>query len=382
MTLTKSSASQPCYLAALDQGTTSTRFIIFDRQGASLVCAQEEHPQHLPQPGWVEHNPLDILHNAIRVIDAGLAESGLQPGDIACMGITNQRETSVVWDRHTGQPVYNAIVWQDTRVADAVARLKNEGVESLIRAKSGLPLSTYFSALKIAWILDHVSGARSRAERGDLLFGNIDAYLMWHFTGGKLHITDVTNASRTQLMDLRTCEWDDELLSLFAIPRAMLPQIRPSSNVHLCHSAAKRRDLLLHAGTAEAPLSGLQKVQRTGNSKSKRRFPSGMTTRIRSAFTATYYRVVNLTLHSCRVVFLNAVKDPCICRTLKCRSPLRNQALKLHRKLRKSVLRLHLGLGRQRQHQALEHQAFIHRRAAHFKVSARNQTQSPCQLRP
>jgi len=229
MTLTKASASQSRYLAALDQGTTSTRFIIFDRQGASLVCAQEEHPQHLPQPGWVEHHPLDILHNAIRVIDSGLAQSGLEPGDIACMGITNQRETSVVWDRHTGQPVYNAIVWQDTRVADAVARLKNEGVESLIRAKSGLPLSTYFSALKIAWILDHVSGARSRAERGDLLFGNIDAYLLWHFTGGKLHITDVTNASRTQLMDLRTCEWDDQLLSLFAIPRAMLPQIRPSS---------------------------------------------------------------------------------------------------------------------------------------------------------
>ncbi len=224
-----SSSSTPQYLAALDQGTTSTRFIVFDRQGASVVCAQEEHPQHLPQPGWVEHDPADILRNAVRVIDRGMSLSGLQRGDIAAMGITNQRETAVVWDRHTGQPVYNAIVWQDTRVAAEVARLRSDGVEAWVRSKTGLPLSTYFSALKVAWILDHVTGVRARAESGDLLFGNIDAYLMWHLTGGELHITDVTNASRTQLMDLATCDWDDELLSIFGVPRPMLPRICSSS---------------------------------------------------------------------------------------------------------------------------------------------------------
>lgn len=268
MTLQPSSASQPRYLAALDQGTTSTRFIIFDRQGAALVCAQEEHRQHLPQPGWVEHNPLDILHNTIRVIDGGLEKSGLQASDIACMGITNQRETAVVWDRHTGQPVYNAIVWQDTRVADAVIRLKNDGVESRIRAKTGLPLSTYFSALKVAWILDHVTGARGRAERGDLLFGNIDAYLMWHLTGGKLHITDVTNASRTQLMDLKTCEWDDELLSLFAVPRAMLPHIRPSSGQYADLAVSKLAGVPICSllGDQQAALVG-QNCLKPGDSK-------------------------------------------------------------------------------------------------------------------
>jgi glycerol kinase len=220
------------YIGALDQGTTSTRFMVFDRTGRIVSSAQKEHEQIYPNPGWVEHDPLEIWRRTLEVIDEAVEARGLRAKDLACIGITNQRETTVVWNRHTGAPVYNALVWQDTRVADYVARLTQDGGQNRFQAKTGLPLTTYFSGLKICWVLDHVKGAREQAERGDLLFGNIDSYLLWNLTGGingGVHITDVTNASRTQLMDLETLAWDDEILSIFNIPRSMLPQIRSSS---------------------------------------------------------------------------------------------------------------------------------------------------------
>jgi glycerol kinase len=204
----------------------------FDRGGRVVAQAQREHEQVYPQPGWVEHNPLEIWHRTLGVMEEACAAASLGPADFAAIGIANQRETTVVWDRHTGEPVYNALVWQDTRVGEYVSELAAEGGQNRFSAKTGLPLATYFSGLKIRWILDHVAGARARAESGDLLFGNIDAYLLWHLTGGAeggLHCTDVTNASRTQLMDLETLAWDDELLRIFTIPRAMMPEIRPSS---------------------------------------------------------------------------------------------------------------------------------------------------------
>jgi glycerol kinase len=220
------------YIGALDQGTTSTRFMVFDRTGRIVSSAQKEHEQIYPNPGWVEHDPLEIWRRTLEVIDEAVEARGLRAKDLACIGITNQRETTVVWNRHTGAPVYNALVWQDTRVADYVSRLALDGGQNRFQAKTGLPLTTYFSGLKICWVLDHVKGAREQAERGDLLFGNIDSYLLWNLTGGVnggVHITDVTNASRTQLMNLATLAWDDEILSIFNIPRAMLPEIRSSS---------------------------------------------------------------------------------------------------------------------------------------------------------
>ena len=222
----------PQYLGALDQGTTSTRFMVFDRGGRVVAAAQKEHEQIYPQPGWVEHRPLEIWQRTLEVIDEAMNLAGLTSADIASVGITNQRETAVVWDRWTGEPVCNALVWQDTRVGEYVSALTAEGGQNRFQAKTGLPLATYFSGLKIRWILDHVDGARARAERGDLLFGNVDAYLLWNLTGGLdggVHLTDVTNASRTQLMDLETLDWDDEMLSIFRVPRSMLPVIRPSS---------------------------------------------------------------------------------------------------------------------------------------------------------
>ena len=220
------------YLGALDQGTTSTRFMVFDRVGRVVVQAQKEHEQIYPRPGWVEHNPLEIWHRTIEVMEQACVARNLTPADLASIGITNQRETVVVWDRRTGTPAYNAIVWQDTRVGGMVAELEAAGSADRVRALTGLPLATYFSALKIRWILDHVAGARIRAEQGELLFGNIDAFLLWNLTGGPrggMHATDVTNASRTQLMNLDTMEWDAELLNLFQIPAAMLPAIHSSS---------------------------------------------------------------------------------------------------------------------------------------------------------
>jgi glycerol kinase len=222
-------------IGALDQGTTSTRFMVFDRAGKVRASAQNEHEQIYPEPGWVEHRPREIWQRTLEVIEEACASAGLGPTDIAAIGITNQRETTVVWDKNTGEPVMNALVWQDARVGEYVARLAATGGKDRFRAKTGLPLTTYFSGLKIAWILDHVDGARARAERGELLFGNIDSYLLWNLTGGVstgIHRTDVTNASRTQLMDLETLNWDDELLHLFDVPRAMLPTICSSSEIY------------------------------------------------------------------------------------------------------------------------------------------------------
>jgi glycerol kinase len=217
----------PDYIGAIDQGTTSTRFIVFDRGGRLVACAQKEHEQIYPRPGWVEHDPNEIWRRTEEVIGEAMEMRGLRPGDLAAIGITNQRETTVLWNRHTGSPVANALVWQDTRVGDQVSEFARSGGADRFRAQTGLPLSTYFSSLKIRWLLDNVAGAREQAAAGDLLFGNIDTFLVWRLTG--LHITDCTNASRTQLMNLRTLDWDDDLLRAFDIPRAILPQIRSSS---------------------------------------------------------------------------------------------------------------------------------------------------------
>jgi glycerol kinase len=219
------------YIGAIDQGTTSTRFIVFDRHGRIVSTAQQEHEQIYPQPGWVEHDPEEIWRRTQAVIGEALAQRELHASDIAAIGITNQRETTVVWDRHTGEPVANAIVWQDARLGNYVAEFSKAGGGDRFRAQTGLPLTTYFSGLKIRWILDHVAGARDRAESGDLLFGNIDTFLTWRLTGGT-HVTDVTNASRTQLMNLGTLAWDEDVLSAFGIPARMLPRICSSSEIY------------------------------------------------------------------------------------------------------------------------------------------------------
>jgi glycerol kinase len=223
------------YLGAIDQGTTSTRFIVFDRTGRIVSVAQKEHEQIYPKPGWVEHDPEEIWRRTQEVIADAMQQRGFRPKDLAAIGITNQRETTILWNRKTGVAVYNAIVWQDTRVEDYVAEFSKEGGQDRFRQKTGLPLATYFSGLKIRWVLNNVSGARELAENGDLFFGNIDSYLVWKLTGGTnggIHITDVTNASRTQLMDLHTLDWDETQLKLFAIPKAVLPRIVSSSEVY------------------------------------------------------------------------------------------------------------------------------------------------------
>jgi len=223
------------YIGALDQGTTSTRFMIFDKAARIVAVAQKEHAQIFPQPGWVEHDPQEILSRTQEVIAAALQRRGLQASDLAAIGITNQRETTVVWERKSGKPIANAIVWQDTRVADEVARFAREGGQDRFRPQTGLPLSTYFSALKLRWLLQHVPDAGAKAKAGELLFGNIDTFLAWHLTGGPsqgVHVTDVTNASRTQLLNLETLNWDADLLAAFEIPPAMLPQVRSSSEVY------------------------------------------------------------------------------------------------------------------------------------------------------
>jgi glycerol kinase len=223
------------YIGAIDQGTTSTRFIVFDRSGRVKAVAQKEHEQIYPKPGWVEHNAEEIWQHTREVIAEAMAKGGLQPQDLSAIGITNQRETTIVWNRKTGEPVANALVWQDTRVADYVSEMAKAGGQDRFRAKTGLPLTTYFSGLKIRWILDHARGVRELAEAGEVIFGNIDSFLVWHLTGGikgGVHITDVTNASRTQLMNLETLSWDKELLDAFGIPEAMLPKIRSSSETY------------------------------------------------------------------------------------------------------------------------------------------------------
>jgi len=221
------------FVGAVDQGTTSTRFMIFDHGGNVKGIHQLEHEQILPKAGWVEHNPLEIWERTTAVIRTAMNERGLSATDLAALGITNQRETSVVWNRRTGRPYYNAIVWQDTRTDQIASALDRDGRGDVIRQKAGLPPATYFSGGKIQWILENVDGVRAAAESGEAIFGNTDTWLLWNLTGGVdggVHITDVTNASRTMLMNLETLDWDDELLSFFNIPRAMLPEIRPSSD--------------------------------------------------------------------------------------------------------------------------------------------------------
>ena len=223
------------YVGSIDQGTTSTRFVIFDRQGEIIAADQKEHVQIYPKPGFVEHDALEIWRNTQEVMSGALARAGLSAGDLAAIGITNQRETTLIWDRISGQPLYNALVWQDTRTDHLVAHFAGEGGQDRLRPKTGLPLATYFSGLKLRWLLDTVDGARAKAEAGDLLFGTIDSWLVWNLTGGPrggLHITDVTNASRTQLMDLVSLDWDAEILRLFDIPAACLPKIASSSEIY------------------------------------------------------------------------------------------------------------------------------------------------------
>jgi glycerol kinase len=223
------------YVGALDQGTTSTRFMIFDHAGQVVGIDQKEHEQIFPKPGWVEHDPAEIWTRCVEVIRGGLAKAGLTAKDLAAVGITNQRETTVVWDRGTGKPIHNAIVWQDTRTDTIINEFAKDGGQDRLRAKVGLPLATYFSGPKVKWILDNVAGARAKADAGDLLFGNIDSWCIWNLTGGVkggVHVTDVTNASRTMLMNLQTLEWDDEILKLMGIPRSMLPKIKASSEVY------------------------------------------------------------------------------------------------------------------------------------------------------
>ncbi|HUI54431.1 MAG TPA: glycerol kinase GlpK [Bryobacteraceae bacterium] len=238
------------YVGAIDQGTTSTRFIVFDRGGKIVSTAQKEHKQIYPQPGWVEHDPDEIWLRTREVAGEAMAQAGLAPSALAAIGITNQRETTVLWNRRTGRPIHNALVWQDTRVGDYVSELTREGGVDRFRGRTGLPLSTYFSGLKIRWLLEHVAGAREEAEAGDVIFGNIDTFLLWHLTGGVnggLHVTDATNASRTQLMNLETLEWDAAMLAAFGIPLQMLPRIRSSCEPY-----------------GEAALDGLQGVPLAG----------------------------------------------------------------------------------------------------------------------
>jgi glycerol kinase len=217
------------YVLAIDQGTTSSRAIVFRGDISIAASAQQEFPQHFPASGWVEHEPEDIWTSTIMVCREALEKAGLGPKDIAAIGITNQRETTVVWDRATGKAVHRAIVWQDRRTADICAKLKGEGHEPTISAKTGLIIDPYFSGTKVAWILDHVPGARERAMRGELLFGTVDCYLLWRLTGGRAHATDATNASRTMLFNIHSGEWDDELLKILRVPRSMLPEVKDSS---------------------------------------------------------------------------------------------------------------------------------------------------------
>src|SRR5947199_80375 len=232
------------YIGAIDQGTTSTRFIVFDRAGQIVRSAQKEHEQIYPQPGWVEHDAEEIWRRTQDVITEAMQQRGLRATDIAAIGTANQRETTVVWNKNTGKPVANALVWQDTRVSDYVSDLARDGGQDRFRAKTGLPLATYFSGLKIRWLLEHLPKVRKQAEVGEVLFGNIDTFLLWNLTGGAeggVHVTDVTNASRTQLMNLQTLSWDKQLLNELGVPEAMLPKIRTSSEVYglATHDAVK-----------------------------------------------------------------------------------------------------------------------------------------------
>jgi len=220
------------YILALDQGTTSSRAIVFDKSGNIICSAQKEFTQHFPKPGWVEHDPVEIWSTQAGVAAEAIAKRDINAEDIAAIGITNQRETVVVWDKNSGEPIYNAIVWQDKRTSSYCDELKKQGHNDLIRSKTGLVIDSYFSGTKVKWILDNIDGAREKADNGDLLMGTIDSWLVWNFTKGETHITDVTNASRTLLFNLNTMEWDEELLQLLTIPRSMLPEVKQSSEIY------------------------------------------------------------------------------------------------------------------------------------------------------
>ncbi|MDX9755025.1 MAG: glycerol kinase, partial [bacterium] len=224
-------------LLALDQGTTSSRAILFDASGSILTSAQKEFEQIYPQAGWVEHDPREIWSSQIQVAHRALSQAGVKAKDLAAIGITNQRETTVLWDRKTGAPIHNAIVWQDRRTASLCDGYKEAGYVDMIQSKTGLVIDAYFSGSKLRWLLDTIPDARCRAERGELAFGTVDSWLVWNLTNGAAHITDVTNASRTMLLNIETGDWDDELLNLFQIPRSVLPEVRSSSEVY-CETAA------------------------------------------------------------------------------------------------------------------------------------------------
>lgn len=237
------------YILALDQGTTSSRAIVFDRAGQICSMAQKEFKQHFPQPGWVEHNPNDIWASQASVVAEAISMIGINGLDIAGIGITNQRETTIVWDAETGQPVYNAIVWQDRRTAEFCDKLKADGLTELVREKTGLIVDAYFSGTKIKWILDYVEGARRKAELGRLRFGNVDAWLVWNLTRGEVHATDVTNASRTMLFNIHTLQWDEDLLKLLGIPESMMPEVKSCSGVF----GHTKTTIFAH----EVPISGI-----------------------------------------------------------------------------------------------------------------------------
>jgi glycerol kinase len=220
------------YILSLDQGTTSSRAILFDHAGSIVAVAQKEFPQIFPKPGWVEHDPRDIWSSQAGVAAEVLTKASVGAADVAAIGITNQRETTLVWDRFTGKPIHNAIVWQDRRTAGACDRLRARKLDRVIRKKTGLVIDAYFSATKVQWILQNVKGAREKAKAGDLAFGTVDSWLIWNLTGGKVHVTDASNASRTMLYDISKGDWDDELLKLFGVPRSMLPEVRSSSEVY------------------------------------------------------------------------------------------------------------------------------------------------------
>jgi glycerol kinase len=220
------------HILALDQGTTSSRAILFDHAGSIVAVAQKEFPQIFPKPGWVEHDPRDIWSSQAGVAAEALTRAGIRADDIAAIGITNQRETALVWDRKTGEPIMNAIVWQDRRTAAICDRLRARKLDRVIRRKTGLVIDAYFSATKVQWMLENVKGAKAKAKAGELAFGTVDSWLVWNLTGGKVHVTDVSNASRTMLFDIATGQWDDELLEIFGVPRSMLPEVRSSSEVY------------------------------------------------------------------------------------------------------------------------------------------------------
>jgi len=264
------------YVLAVDQGTSSTRCILFDHGGRLVAVTQREHKQHFPKPGWVEHDAVEIWHNLERIVPEALAQAGATPDQIVALGIANQRETTVLWDRHTGRPVSRAVVWQDTRTDAFVDELSRSPDGQTVRQRCGLPPATYFSAPKVRWLLDHTPGLRERAERGDVLFGTMESWLIWNLTGGPdggRHVTDVTNASRTLLMDLTTLNWHDELLTIFGVPRQMLPEIRPRHSAWpggFCPACASR------------PRWATSKPRCSGRPASTRGTPSARTARAAS----------------------------------------------------------------------------------------------------